>query len=547
MTPMTRITGAQTLVGSLRNFGITSVFGLPGAQLYDLYDAFYDHTNAIRVISARHEQGAGYMALGYAQATGGVGAYMVVQGVGLLNSSAALATAYSSSSRVLCITTQNPVPMIGRGFGLLHEIPDQPAILRSLTKWSGRAEHATEVPALVREAFNQLNSGRPYPVALELPVDVLGQMTVAQPAMPNGFPAPPAPDPELIEQAAALLGKAARPVIFVGGGIHGAAAPLVALAEAIEAPVVMTRQGYGVISDRHYRAQHLPVGHRLWATADVVLAVGTRLMPALTQWGLDAAIKIVRVDIDPKEINRVSRPAVGIHADARLALAALANAVGQHNRVRASRADELNGLKAELAGEYARVKPQTEYLKVIREELPDDGIFVEEITQMGYYARYALPIYHPHTYISSGYQGTLGFGFATALGAKAARPDRKLVAISGDGGFLFTGNELATAVQHGLDVVCIVFNDNAFGNVKRDLVEDYDGRLIGCDLHNPDFVKYAESFGALGLRAASPEALRGALRQAFKAAVPTLIEVPSTGFGDPWYHARFLPQVRPAR
>jgi acetolactate synthase-1/2/3 large subunit len=311
--------------------------------------------------------------------------------------------------------------------------------------------------------------------------------------------------------------------------------------------VVSYTGGKGIVSDRHYLAQSALAGHELWREADVVLAVGTRLHQPQVRWGVDNDLKLIRIDIDPAEITRILRPALGIVADAKPALAALFRALERRNSSRQPRKDELEALKARTLARLAdRLGPQCEYLDAIRAELPDDGIYVEDLTQVGYVGRVAFPIYHPRTYIHSGYQGTLGFGFATALGAKVGRPDLPVVSISGDGGFMYNIQELSTAVKHGIDIVAIVFADGAYGNVRRMQKEDYGNRLIGVDLHNPHFPKMAESFGAAGVRTTTPEGLRRELAAALKRRGSTLIEVAVGEMPDPW-KVLFLPRVRGGR
>jgi acetolactate synthase-1/2/3 large subunit len=544
---MARMTGGGALVEMLRRHGVDTVFALPGVQNDALFVAFYDAGEALRIIHTRHEQGAGYMAFGYARAGGRVGAYAVVPGPGLLNTTAALATAYATGAPVLCISGQIPADLIGRGFGLLHEIPDQLGILERLTKWAARIEHPSEAGHLVNEAFRQLRDGRPRPVGLEMPLDVMARETeVALPAA-GPAPEPTAPDSEQIDEAARWLAAAKHPLLFVGGGAAAAADEVRALAETLEMPVVSNIGGKGILSDRHHLAQNLIAGHELWRDADVVLAVGTRLNQPQLRWGFDADLKLIRVDIDPREIARIQKPALGIVADARLALAALHEAVGRQMPKRASRRDELETLKARVKAALAdKLGPQCAYLDVIRAELPDEGIYVEDLTQVGYVGRMALPIYRPRTYIHSGYQGTLGSGFATALGAKAACPDLPVVSVSGDGGFMYNVQELSTALRHGLDIVAIVFADGAYGNVRRIQKDDYGNRLIGVDLLNPNFPKMAESFGAAGVRTTSPEGLRGELRAALKRRGTTLIEVAVGEMPDPWKILQ-MPRVRGGR
>jgi acetolactate synthase-1/2/3 large subunit len=532
---MARMTGGQALVKSLRNHGIDTIFGLPGVQLDGLFNALHDEGNAIRVIHTRHEQGAAYMAFGYAQSSGRVGVYTVVPGPGLLNTATALATAYACNAPVLAVAGQIPSTAIGRGFGLLHEIPDQLALIRGLTKWAERIDHPTQAPTRVAEAFRQLNTGRRRPVEVEMAPDVLTQEAeVALLDAPAAYDAPE-PDEELIAEAAELLGDAKNPMIFVGAGVFGAQAELRELAEMLQAPVVSNRSGRGALSDRHYLAQVSLAGRELWVDADVVLAVGTRLQPQRMIWGVDDALQVIHIDIDPTEIKRVMRPKVGIVADAQKALAALIPAVARRNRRRASREDEMNRHKAAFAEELERrLGPQMAYIRCLREALPDDGILVEELTQVGYVVRFGFPVYHPRSLVASGYQGTLGFGFATALGVKIANPDKKVLSINGDGGFMFNVQELATAVKHNIGVVAVVFTDGAFGNVLRMQKELYGGRVIASELSNPDFVRLAESFGVGATRATSPAELKSAIGDAFGRSGPSLIEVPMGVMPDPW-------------
>ena len=540
---MTRMTGGAAIVKSLRQNGVDVMFGIPGVQLDHFFNALHDEGNSIRFIQNRHEQGGGYMAFGYAASSGKVGTYAVVPGPGFLNSSGALCTAYASNAPVLCITGQVASDKIDRHIGTHHEIRDQLEIIRKLTKWADRIEHPTEAPQAVDTAFRELQSGRIRPVGLEAAPDVLAQS--ADVTLRDATPAPAtlAPDPELIEAAAKLLGAAEKPLILSGGGVFDAGAELLAVAEILQAPVSMSRNGKGAVPADHYLGVAESVGHRLYADADVVLAVGTRMYEQYYGWGVDKGIKIVRIDIDPSEVARSGKPAVGIAADAKLALAALANALPGHNRKRPSREDELLATKAGLQAEFEKLSPQWEYISVLREELPRDGFVVGESTQMAYMARIGMPFYHPRTYVSPGYQGTLGFGFPTSLGVKVANPDKEVVSITGDGGFLFAGSELSTAVQHRIGTVTLVFNDGAYGNVKRSQVHKYGGRVIGTELHNPDFVKYAESFGAQALRATTPEELRAALKKGFGNDLPTLIEIPVGELPSPW-HLMHLPKVR---
>jgi len=540
---MTRMTGGAAIVKSLRAYGVDHVFCIPGVQLDYLFNALYDEGNAIRTIHTRHEQGAAYMAFGYAASTRRVGVYAVVPGPGVLNAAAALSTAYACNAPVLCLTGQVPSELIGRNTGAHHEINDQLGVMRGLTKYAARIEHPADAPAIIGRAFAALRSGRVRPAAIEAAPDVLsatGEVTLLDAVAP---PDPPAPDPALIDQAARLLGGASRPMIVVGGGALDAGVALLAVAETLQAPICMSRNAKGAAPADHPLAVSEAAGHRLWADRDVVLAVGTRLFEQYRGWGVDKDLAIVRIDIDPAEIARQGTPAIGIRADANTALLALDEALQGRNISREPHAAELDALRAEMAAEYAKLSPQIDYIRVLREELPRDGFVVGESTQMAYMARIAMPFYHPRTFVTPGYQGTLGFGFPTALGVKVANPGKQVVSISGDGGFMFGASELATAVQHGIATVTLVFNDGAYGNVKRTQIHKYGGRVIATELKNPDFVKLAEAYGAQGIRARTADELRAGLRKGFAHDGPTVIEIPVGELPSPW-HLMHLPRVR---
>jgi acetolactate synthase-1/2/3 large subunit len=532
---MSTRTGAQHLVERLRQYDIDTLFALPGYQNDQLFNALHDAQgtpNAIRVLHTRHEQGAAYMAYGYARASGRVGAFAVVPGPGMLNTTAALSTAYAASAPVLAICGQIPTATIGKGYGQLHEIPDSLAVLRSLTKWAARAMSPSEVPALVDEAFHRLRSGRPRPVAIEVPMDVLAGATDAALPTPPTAQTPAQPDPGAIAAAARLLQTAKAPLIMVGGGADDASVELRALAERLNAPVVATTNGRGALSDEHPLALPGPGGHALWPKADVVLAIGTRLQGPVLNWGVDEALTFIRVEVDPEEMTRTITPRVQIQSDAASALRALNVELG--TAVAPMRWPELGTVKESLDEAFSRVQPQYDFVRAMRRALPRDGIFVEDLTQVGYASRYMWPSYLPRTHINSNYQGTLGYGFAAALGAKIAHPERAVLCVNGDGGFMYNVQELATAVQHRIGVVVVIFNDGAFGNVRRMQQHDHGGRLIATELRNPDFVKLAEAYGAAGARVSEPAALAAEITAALHRDGPTLIEVPVGEMSTPW-------------
>jgi acetolactate synthase-1/2/3 large subunit len=539
--PRSGISGAEALVGRLKTHGVETIFGLPGLQLDHIFDALFDEQESIRVIHTRHEQATAYMAFGYAQATGRVGTCLVVPGPGVLNATAALSTAYACNAPVLCVTGQIPSAYIGRGLGFLHEIPDQPRALASVTKWQGRIGSVASVPAVIDEAFRQLSSGRRRPVVVEIPPDITqARADSVDFAPPGPPPAEPEPDRDALEHAARLLGGARKPAIFVGGGIFGAEAELLRLAEMLQAPVIMSEHGMGAVDCRNPLAQTMQVGNDLWPSIDVALAVGTRFFHPMIEWGWDDAVRLIRIDIDPAQSIEPWRPDVHIVTGARRGLAELIDRVARHNRRRGDRSEELSRLKA--AKEFALgslLAPQQAYARAIRDALPEDGIICFGVTQLHFYSWWGFPVFRPRTIIQPGYQGTLGYGYPTALGAKVAHPDRKVVYVGGDGGFMFNAVEMSTALHFGINVVAIVFNDNGFGNVRRTQKESFGGRVISSDLTNPDFAKFADSFGMRNRRVDSPAKLSVALREALAADEPALIEVQVGAFPNPFPHMFF--------
>jgi acetolactate synthase-1/2/3 large subunit len=534
MTDQTRITGGEAMVRSLLAHGIDTVFGLPGIQLDHLFNAFHDHANELRVLNARHEQGTAYMAFGWAQSTGKVGTYAVVPGPGILNTGAALSTAYGCSAKVLALTGQIPSEAIGRGFGMLHEIPDQIGILERLTKYAGRADHPSEVPGVVADAFRAMRSGRPRPAAIEVPMDALAvEGMVGEPIV--HAVTHPDPDADAIEAAARLLGGAKNPLILVGGGAYDAAEAIGELSRVLEAPVVSYQNGRGILDERSPYALPHPAGAEYWTTCDVVIGIGCRMQPERMMWGMDDDLAVIHIDLDPTEMTRIAKPTVGILADADVATRAILAALPKHNGARASRSDAYADLKARYWKKFHDVcGPQMAFLDALRRALPEDGLLVDEFTQVGYVSRVGFPVYHPRHMVTPGYQGTLGYGYATSLGVQAAHPDKPVLSVNGDGGFLFTASEIASAVHHGLPVVAVVFADGAYGNVLRMQKQLHDDRVIASTFTNPDFVKLAEAYGADGRRAETPAALEREVSEAIAARRPAVIEVPVGEMPEPW-------------
>jgi acetolactate synthase I/II/III large subunit len=519
------MTGGDAIVRSLIAEGVEVVFAVPGVQIYQLIDALARSGDAIRVICPRHEQAAAYMAYGYARSTGLPGVYAVVPGPGMLNSSAALSTAYATSTAVVCVTGEVPSAFVGAGKGHLHELPDQLATLRTLTKWAANIDAPADAPGLVAQAFAHAASGRPRPVALAMPWDVL-ERTADVPPAERAARATPALDGDAVERAAQLIDGAVNPMIIVGGGAFDAAAEVLELAELLQAPVVAFRSGKGVVASDHHLGFSCAEGFERWGQTDLLIGIGSRLELQWFRWpDQPRGLRIVDVDIDADQPGRVGAD-VAVIGDAALACAALSAALRERRHHAPSRREQFEALKAAKRAEIERVKPHVAFVRAIRDVLPRDGFFVEELCQAGFASYFAFEVYEPRTFVTAGAQGTLGFGFQTALGVKAGNPGRKVVSITGDGGFQFGVAELATAAQYGLDVVTVLFNNNAYGNVLADQMRRFDGRVLGARLRNPDFVRLAESYGIRAARARTPASLARALDEALERGEPALIEVP---------------------
>jgi acetolactate synthase-1/2/3 large subunit len=533
--------GGEAIVRSVAAHGVDTVFGLPGVQMYPVFNTITELAPEMRVIGARHEQGAAYMAFGYAKSTGRPGVFSVVPGPGVLNATAALSTAWACNTPVLCLTGQIPSAYLGLGRGHLHEIPDQLATLKTLTKWAARIDRAADAPAAVAEAFRQMQGGRPGPVSLEMCWDVMakrdevGDIVAGEP-MPR-----PEVDAQAVAAAAKLIAGARNPLIFVGSGALHAREEVTELAELLDAPVTALRGGRGIIPEDDSRFVSAVAALELWPDTDLVIGIGSRLELPYMRWNASADPRdqpqgppLVRIEIDAAEMARL-KPDAGILADSADGLRELINAAAGQKSNRGEGAERVNEARARAALKVEQVQPQKQYLDTVRKVLPRDGFYVGELTQTGYVSYFGFEVYEPRTYVMPGFQGTLGYGFSTALGVKAANPDKAVVSLNGDGGFLFGVGELATAVQEKLGVVAVVFNNQAFGNVRRDQINRY-GRQTAAELENPDFVKLAESFGAAGLRVDSPEELGPVLERALADDVPALIEVvvPRDVETEPW-------------
>lgn len=530
---MSKLNGGEALIQSLYREGIRTVFGIPGLGQYEAVDALYGMQHEMRYIGVRNEQAATYMADGYARASGEIAAALVVPGPGLLNAGAGMATAFAVSSPMLVIT------------GVDHQREgwdDQrdPLFLHELTKWCARAHSVAEIPSLVREAMVQLRSGRPRPVLLEVPQEVLAdrqEVTLLDPApvARQGITSLQA------AQAASWLGEARRPLIVAGTGVQRAdgGTLLQELAEAWHAPIITTRGGKGVISDRHPLALGMGMGstfepmQQFIGERDVILSVGVGRAFS------GHRAKVIHVNIDPTHPglpeNLPSGKAdpnrrMGLVGDAAAVLARLMHYRDVFADNKAATPDEIHQqvarLNAARFGAERQLQPQGEITHAIRRVLPDDAMLSVDMTQLSYYSRIYMPIYAARSYFHCSRLWTLGAAFPMALGTALAQPNRRAVAIMGDGGFLYNAQELATAVQYEIPVVVVLFNDNAYGNVLRAQEQEFDGRILGTRLRNPDFIQLAQSYGVWSRRVESADELAKTLEEALVLGKPALIEMP---------------------
>jgi acetolactate synthase-1/2/3 large subunit len=533
-------TGGDALAGQLAREGVEVLFAVPGVQLDWAIDGLRKLSNRIRLVGTRHEQATSYMADGYARASGKVGVCLVVPGPGVLNAMAGLATAYACNSRVLCIAGDIFSAAAGKDLGLLHEVRDQSGILATVTKWQGRATRAEDVPKTVAEAFAQLRSAGPKPVAIEIAHDVLSATADFELQETARASNPLAPSAEQIAAAAKLLDGSRMPAIYVGGGALAAHASdaLAAFAERIQAPVIMGENGRGAISDRHPLALNALEGRAVMPHADLVFVVGSRFVDTALgkpAWPSDAT-RYVFINTDAGVASPPRRADVFVHGDCRLALQQLERAAAQRPPLQM----DLGAVRTWAAEQMREIEPQGAWLKALRRAIPDDGILVNELTQVGYFARIAYPVYQPNTFITPGYQGTLGYGFPTALGAALGSNGRMVVSINGDGGFGWNLQELATARKHDIPVAIVVFNDGHFGNVRR-MQHDQFGQEYGVELQNPHFDRLASAFEIPYAGTDDPAQLEKALRDHAGRGGPTLIEARVGEMPSPWHLLRLMP------
>jgi len=528
-----RVGGGEAVVRTLERLGVEVIFGIPGGHTLEIYDALF--SSSIRHVLARHEQGAGFMADGYARVSGKPGVAIVITGPGVTNIATAVGEAYADSSPVVVIASNVEQPWQGKMLGHLHDCKDQLGIMRALTAWAERARTVQEVPELLREAFARALGGRPRPTHVEVPLDVLhGSGEVELDSLRPPMPARPEPDFAAIDLAVAAIEQSERIVFYCGGGAVASEAEreLVELAERLGAAVVTSLQGKGAVPEDHPRClgnlwEPGNAVDRLLREADLVLIFGSKLGAQDTGNGrMPLPERRIRIDIDPQEILRQYSPTLPIVADARATARALLAAVQSRGIYRAGwPVEELRARKQEALTQ-AWGASHAGWLQAIRAALPRDGILVNDMTMMAYVGNRHYPVYRPRTYLFPTGYGTLGFALPAAIGAKIARPDAPVVALVGDGGYQFTMQELATAVQFRVGIPIVIFNDACYTAVKDEQARSYGGRFIAVDLVNPSFLQLAEAYGVPGVRVTTPEHLSEEIVAALGRDVPTIIDVP---------------------
>lgn len=526
---------AETAIEQLEACGARVVFGIPGVHTLALYDAL--HSSSLTHILARHEQGAGFMADGYARATGDPAVALVITGPGVTNVATPVGEAYTDSSPMFVLSSNVEAAHLDAMRGNLHDLKDQRGVMRAVTKWNERATRASDVAPLVAEGWRQMTTGRRLPVHLEIPIDVLDQPAGDSAIQPLTSDAP-APDiSQEIERAAEALGAATKPVIYAGGGATSSAAgdAIARIAEKLQAPIVTSIQGKGSVP-----ASHPHNLDALWTQgnaiddlvkeADALLVIGSRLGVQATEgFAFPIPDTLVRIDIDPEEMTRNANPTVAIEADAREASSLLADAL--ESRATASTWDPSRFAEArETARSVAFGADRVMWLDAIRAALPPEAPIAWDMTMMSYVAGYLYPVERPRTFLFPTGYGTLGFALPAAIGAKVGMGDTPVAAVVGDGGFQFTMQEVATAIQFRLGIPIIIFNDSTYSAVKDEQKRTRDGRYAAVDLVNPDYVKLADAYGIPGVRAESPEALTTAIREAVLRDQPTIIDVPIDGW-----------------
>ena len=532
---MKTMTCGQALMRLLVDYGVTTVFGIPGEHTLELYRGIEDSN--VRHVTTRNEQGAGFMADGYARSSGLPGVCTIITGPGVTNAATPIGQAYADSIPMLIISSANDSPSLGKGWGRLHETKDLCAITAPITAFSVMVNDPSEVPELIAQAFTVFGSRRPRPVHIAIPIDIM-ELPVEDNWGVRSIPDRPIPGQTAVDAAAKLLAGAERPILIVGGGAQQAGSTVTKLAEYLNAGVISSNAGKGIVSDSNPLSMTggviCPAIQKYMASADVVLAIGTELAEADSFiYDLPLNGELVRIDIDPARFNDIFPASVGLLGDAGPAVNMLLESLQTLSIKSRDRntVEEIAQVKTQQSADFSDVERQhIKIINLIRDILPDDAIIMGDITQLVYTGTQAMPTYHPRTWFYPAGFGTLGCALPGAIGAKIALPDRDVVVLVGDGGFMFTVQELATAVEEELTIPIILWNNNSFamirdGMIKRKIPE------IGVNPRNPDFIKLAEAFGCPGILVEGANSFQSALHEAMNYKGPTIIMVMEN---DPW-------------
>jgi 5-guanidino-2-oxopentanoate decarboxylase len=519
----------EALVGLLEAYGVDTIFGIPGVHNVEMYRAL--PASKIVHILTRHEQGAGFMADGYARASGKPGVCFTITGPGLLNILTPMGQAWSDSSPIYVISSALDVRDNAQGRGRLHEMQNQRQAAASIATRSITAYTPKDVQDAVAVAFAGFNAARPRPAYLELPLDLLKEAS-GDGWLARALPSPPLPSPKSVSEACSLLAAARKPLIVLGGGAAAAGAAAQKIAEALGAIVLTTIAGKGIVPASHplclgARMAQAPA-KKLMIEADVMLAVGTEISETdLWEKSIELPGKIIRVDLDPENLARPHRSYVPILADAKLALEAIAKALPALEAGKRRKDNEIfvsSYLRREPEGDDELRSLLRKVLTAIRESLPADTIIASDMTQIAYAANEIFDVDVPRAWIHPVGFGTLGFALPAAIGAKAALPQRPVAAMLGDYGFQYTVNELGTAVELQQQMPILLWNNDALGQIRDDMIMK-GIQPNAVTLRNPDFQALAKAYGCLAEMPRSLDDLRLAIARALKAKGPTLIEM----------------------
>ena len=537
--------GSDILIECLKAQGVTTIFGMPGTQNIHIYDSLLRRgTGSINHFLVRHEYSATLMADGFARATGDVGVVITVPGPGASNASTGILEAYTDCVPVLLITGQSHSNTYSRHPSKMFHGLDQMQFFKPITKYCAIAHTVSEIPIVVENAFKAMRNGRPGPTVLEFPMDVTSAN--AQVRIPQRVERDDLPPPEGVDISAAIekIRNAKYPLIFAGAAVvhTKARTELRLLAEKLNAPVIVSRCAKGALSEDHPLALQICYGYlgtEALKQSDCLIAIGTRFTSIDTRnWTMQIPKTFIQIDEDENEIGREYPCDIGVVGDLKRTLQTLVEDIAQDD-------NGWNEVLPKLREKF-EAQPPLPIIPDLQEVLPRDTIYTVDVHTLGYATFAELPTYNPHTFLHPNIGVALGYSYPAAIGAKVAFPDRPVVCFSGDGGFMMGAMEMATAMKYALNVVAIVINDHALTAIKGSQMMNFEGRTIDTDLHNPNFVEFAESYGADAWKVEKLDEFKPILYKALTTEKPTLIEVMMHQYQDKlidsigWLHAERL-------